>query len=361
MAGCGVAQRQENNVTVTIDAVPFAQAMKYAGQIVEARNTIPILSNALVRVSGGVMRLVMSDLDMWLEQTIPCKGEIEFTVEAARLSAISQACGETLTFTLGDRLSIQSGRSRWVLPVLPARDFPMMVADGLCPPVEFTNIAEPIGRVMPCISESLVDASRGGIFLDNEGGKLRMVTLDKSRATVVETGAAWPEADTAIVPRKFARILASFGCPVTLEWGNGKVRAFAGDTVLTGKLIDATFPNYRRAIPIAEGEPVRFDPAEMRAALKRVSIAEETRTRIVKLTAAEGVIVAETGSAAGEGRDEVNAIGEAEPVGFNAQYLSEMLESIAGDTMDMHVIGRVAIFRRSVCDGSIGMLGTCLV
>jgi DNA polymerase-3 subunit beta len=227
--------------------------------------------------------------------------------------------------------------------------------------VELTDINVPIGRVMPCISDSMVDASRGGIFLDNECGKLRFVTLDKSRATVVSTGADWPKAETAIVPRKFARILASFPGTVTLEWGNGKVRAFAGDAVLTGKLIDAPFPDYRRAIPVSDGEPVRFDPTEMKSALRRVSIANDAKTNIVKLAAADDVVIAEIGSAAGDGRDEVVASGDCDPVGFNVQYLSDMMESIGGDTVDMHVSGRVAIFRRTVDDGSIGMLGTCLI
>jgi DNA polymerase-3 subunit beta len=348
-------------MTVTIDAAPFAQAMKYAGQIVEARNTIPILSNVLVRISGGTMRLVASDLDMWLEQSLPCKGAMEFTVEAARLRAIAEAAGNMLTFALADRLTISSGRSRWVLPVLPASDFPMMHVEGLCAPVEFADIATPIGRVMPCISDSLVDASRDGIFLDNEGGLMRMVALDKSRGTVAPTGSSWPDAETGIVPRKFARILASFACPVTLEWGGGKVRAFAGEAVLTGKLIDSPFPDYRRAIPAHDGEPVCFDPEEVRAALRRVLIANEGKTRIVKLTVSGGIMVAEIGSAAGEGRDEVNAEGTCDVVGFDAQYLSEMLESIGGDTVAMHIVKRTAVFRRTVDDGAIGMLGTCLV
>jgi DNA polymerase-3 subunit beta len=349
-------------LTVTIDTAPFAKAMKFAAQVVETRNTIPILSNVLVRISGGTLRLIASDLEMWIEQSLPCKGDMEFTAEASRLSAIAQAAGDTLILTLADRLTIKSGRSRWVLPVLPASDFPMMPVEGLCAPVEIANIAVPIGRVLPCISDSLVDASRGGIFLDNEDGKLRMVTLDKSRATVVTTATDWPQAETGIVPRKFARVLSGLtDGAVTLEWGDGKVRAFAGDTMLTGKLIDAPFPDYRRAIPASEGEAVSFDPEDMKMALRRVAIAEETKTRIVKLTASDGTLVAEIGSAAGEGRDEMAATGEFEAVGFNAQYLAEMLDSIGGDTVDMHVVGRVALFRRAVCDGSLGMLGTCLV
>jgi DNA polymerase-3 subunit beta len=348
-------------MTVTIEAAPFAQAMKYASQIVEARNTIPILSNVLIRASGGAMRVIMSDLDVWLDQSLPCKGDIEFTVEASRLSAIAQACEAPLTFTLADRLTIKSGRSRWVLPVISPTDFPIMSVEKLCAPVEFADISIPIGRALPCISDSMVHTSRAGILLDNEGGKLRMVTLDESRAVVVSTEAKWPKADQAIIPKKFSRILSSLKGPVTLEWGDGKVRAMSGSSILTGKLLDGTFPDYRRAIPKCDGEPITFDPDHLRAALRRVAIAEETKTRIVKLTAADGSLVAEIGSSAGEGRDELPVNGEAGPVGFNVQFLSDMLESIGGETVDMHVAGKVALFRRRVDDGAFGMLGICLV
>src|SRR5204862_7596781 len=101
--------------------------------VVERRNTIPILSNVLLSADADKVGLSATDLDMEIidssSANIEAPGQI--TAPAHTLYEIVRKLPEgadvSLTFTGDDpRLTVQAGRSRFNLPVLPACDFPVM-------------------------------------------------------------------------------------------------------------------------------------------------------------------------------------------------------------------------------------------
>ena len=354
---------------LTIAASTLSTAMAFAARVTEPRNTIPIIANVCLKASGGTLTITTTDLDNWFSQPIAADGDMDATVDSIRFAAIITACSGRVTLSLdNNRMTIKSGRSRWQLPSLPSSDFPFMVPDGLCKPVKLVGsaLASAIGRISSAITVSQSRPYLGGAFLDGEGGKLRMTATDGQRCVVCEPGAAWPkDAATVIVPVKLLKLLAAIAATmegeVSLSWSDTKFQAILGDVTLTGKLIDGQFPDYRRIIPAPVNAPVMFDPDALRQALRRVALVESEKTRVVKLDIADGRVAVSISANSGEGNEEVPASFENDArVGFNVTYLAEMLESIGGETVEMHLAQekKVALFRPAVANGAFGFLGT---
>ena len=91
-----------------------------------------------------------------------------------------------------------------------------------------------------------------------------------------------------IVPRKTVgevqRLIEDSEAEVLIELSPGKIRFTVGDVMLTSKLIDGTFPDYGRVIPLGNDKELIVDKKEFEAAVDRVSTVSSERGRAVKLS-----------------------------------------------------------------------------
>ena len=88
-----------------------------------------------------------------------------------------------------------------------------------------------------------------------------------------------------IVPRKtvgeMQRLIEDIEAEVTIELSPGKIRFSLCDIVLTSKLIDGTFPDYGRVIPLGNDKELVVDKKEFEQAVDRVSTVSSERGRAV--------------------------------------------------------------------------------
>lgn len=357
-------------MTVTIEAAALARAMKSAASIVESAHTIPVLANVRIdAASGDEMEIVTSNLDVEYRQRVPVvsgKG-LATTVDARRLSAMAGAVepGAQMAMELKDgRLAIRSGRSRWALPVLPVEDFPAMPfgADQGEITVPGKDLAALIARTAWSASTELATrAYLCGIFLDPEDGKVRCTAANGHAFISIVTDIAWPgDAPPVIVPTKYARMLERIAADaetVCLCWDDRKIRTSIADLTLTGKLVEGSFPDYRRIIPAPGESPISVDPEHMRRALRRIELVSSEKTRCIVVDVRQGIVdLSVADPSHGSANEEVIADCEAlHRTGFNAAYLGGALEAIGGDTVQIHHASpdALALIRRAVPDGAI--------
>src|SRR5260221_8671522 len=128
---------------VTIERSAFLKALNHVQSVVERRNTIPILSNVLVRAAGGQVKLTATDLDIEIVESVAAEvtGEGATTVPAHMLYDIVRKLpdGAQLELDLGkdgNRVNVRAGRSRFSLQALPPEDFPDLAAGDM--PNRFT-------------------------------------------------------------------------------------------------------------------------------------------------------------------------------------------------------------------------------
>lgn len=339
---------------VTLERSELLKSLTHVHRVVERRNTIPILSNVLLRADGGALKLKATDLDLEALETVPAMIERPgaTTVPAHMFYDIVRKLPEGAQVGLetssdGATLSITSGRSRFALQMLPESDFPDITVGELSHrfTLKASALKTLIERTQFAISNEEIRYYLNGIFLhtvDAPGAKhFRAVATDGHRLARADVPA--PEGSAGmpgiIVPRKtvgeIQRLLDNPDADVGVELSDAKIRFSVGDVVLTSKLIDGTFPDYGRVIPQGNDKELRVDRAGFAEAVDRVSTISSERGRAVKLTLTEGkMVLTVINPDSGSATEELIVEYDADPIdiGFNARYLLDITSQLTGET-----------------------------
>lgn len=322
---------------ITLPATALAAALKSAAQIVETKNTLPLLG--MVKFDGT--RITTSNLDIQYTANLDATGELAACVDAKRLAAWASAASGSVTLTLsGHILTAKAGRSRMALPALPIDDFPMMPVDGLGMAMAIA-FAEVTKRTLWAASTAPSQAYLSGIFMNAEKTKARFVATDGYRVASVTTDAKWPKgAPDVIVPPELAKVLADAGAG-SLEWSDRLCRFTAGAVTITGKMLEGVYPDYRRLFAKVSGEPYAIDAGELLDAVRRVRIASDAQQRKLRIIRKDGALgIRIEGTAGAEGDDEIDAdCQDGFEAGVNADFLVGMLSALDTDAVAIEHAG----------------------
>lgn len=337
---------------ITIERSALLKSLNHVQSVVERRNTIPILSNVLMRAGEGQLSLTATDLDIEVvEATNADIGQEGGTTASAHtLYDIVRKLPDGAQVEISDgedgKITLQAGRSRFALQSLPQEDFPAMSAGDL--PHKFEMPAEALARLVDktrfAISTEETRYYLNGIYLHtaeaNGTPMLRAVATDGHRLAQAD----FPLPDGAagmpgvIVPRKTVLELQKL-----VEEEDGLVRIGVSDTkirfefsgvVLTSKLIDGTFPDYTRVIPEGNDKEMEVDGKKFAEAVDRVSTISTERSRAVKLNMEEGrLVLTVTNPDSGNATEELGVTYSSAPleIGFNARYLLDIAGQLDGD------------------------------
>ncbi len=355
---------------VTVERAALLKSLGHVHRVVERRNTIPILANVLVRADRSKLAFKATDLDLEVTETIAAEVSPSgaTTVPAHMFYEIVRKLPEGAQIVLegtGDRavLTIRAGRSRFTLQTLPESDFPDLAAGEMTHSfrLKAADLKRLIDKTQFAISTEETRYYLNGIYLHTAGTDkaptLRAVATDGHRLAQVEL--PLPEGAAGmpgiIVPRKTVgevqRLIEDNEAEVTIELSPGKIRFTLGDVVLTSKLIDGTFPDYGRVIPVGNDKELVVDKKEFEQAVDRVSTVSSERGRAVKLSLTSGkLMLSVTNPDSGSATEEVEVEYAADPldIGFNSRYLLD----IAG--ADRRRGGRAQARRSGLADADPG-------
>jgi DNA polymerase-3 subunit beta len=338
---------------VTVERAELLRSLGHVHRVVERRNTIPILANVLLKAEKAKLSLKATDLDLEVTDTIAAEVSPggSTTVPAHMIYEIVRKLPDGAQVVLegsGDRavLSIRAGRSRFTLQTLPESDFPDLAAGEMSHSFKLGagELKRLIDKTQFAISTEETRYYLNGIYLHATGnaksGTLRAVATDGHRLAQVELplpqGAAGMPG--VIVPRKTVnevqRLIESGEGEIGVELSAGKIRFTIGDVVLTSKLIDGTFPDYNRVIPVNNDKTLVVDKKDFEAAVDRVSTVSSERGRAVKLSiAGSRLVLSVTNPDSGSATEELEVEYSADPldIGFNSRYMLDIAAQIEGE------------------------------
>ncbi|MGA8759203.1 MAG: DNA polymerase III subunit beta [Stellaceae bacterium] len=346
---------------LTIERVALLKALGHVQSVVERRNTIPILSNVLLRADndgpGGTLALSATDMDLEIIEQVTARVERtgRTTAPAHTLYDIVRKLPDGAQIELdasGERNSmvLRCGRSTFTLACLPPEDYPIMAGGEL--PHNFTLTAAElkslIDRTRFAISTEETRYYLNGIYLhatkNDEVPVIRAVATDGHRLARVEM--VLPEGAAGIpgiiVPRKtvleIRKLIDETDQEIQLSLSDTKIRFVTGEATLTSKLIDGTFPDYDRVIPTANDKILEVKCKDFSEAVDRVSTISTEKSRAVKLAIAPGanggsLSVSATSPENGTAIEELEVRYLSEPleIGFNSRYLLDIAGQIEGE------------------------------
>ncbi|MGB7286380.1 MAG: DNA polymerase III subunit beta [Salaquimonas sp.] len=365
---------------VTIERSNLLKSLGHTHRVVERRNTIPILSNILLVAEGGELHLKATDLDLEIFERVPAMVEQSgsTTVPAHMLHDIVRKLPDGSEVMLamdedGNSIKITAGRSRFTLQCLPGSDFPDITTGEFShtfrlPTSQFKDL---IDHTQFAISTEETRYYLNGIFfhtVEDEGDLvLRAVATDGHRLARAQSKA--PSGSEGmpgiIIPRKavgeIQKLLEDPDATIGMEVSETKIRLTVGNVILTSKLIDGTFPDYNRVIPVGNDKELKMDRASFAAAVDRVSTISSERGRAVKLAVADGQIVLTVNNPESGSATEEVAVGyDSEPleIGFNSRYLLDITSQLRGDEAIFMLSdsGSPTLIRDSSGDGALFVL-----
>jgi DNA polymerase-3 subunit beta len=338
---------------VVLERSNLLKSLNHVHRVVERRNTIPILSNVMLATEGSSLELKATDLD--LEITEATAAQVEqaggTTVPAHLLYEIVRKLPDGAEVMLrtdddGNSMSVVAGRSNFRLQCLPQSDFPQLTAGSFSHFFRMDSAAlkRLIDKTQFAISTEETRYYLNGIYLhavEVDGKlKLRAVATDGHRLARAEMDAPTGTEGMPgiIIPRKtvseLQKLVDTPDVVVTTELSDAKIRFTIGGVVLTSKLIDGTFPDYQRVIPIGNDKRLMIDRESFARAVDRVSTVSSERGRAVKISIADALVTLTVNNPdSGSATEELAADYSADPmeIGFNAKYLLDVAAQLSGE------------------------------
>jgi len=319
--------------------------------IIERRHTLPILSNVLIDRTASAVSFLATDIEIQItaRSTLTAAGEARaITVGARKLVDILRALPDNAEVTLDQqekRLLVKAGKSRFTLQTMPAEDFPRLAK----PAGDVARFALPqkalrrlLGLVQYAMAQQDIRYYLNGLLMVVEEKQLKLVATDGHRLAYASLAlAADLPRQEVIVPRKtvleLSKLLADSEDEVKIEVSPSQAAFSFGAVELVSKLVDGKFPDYTRVIPTQHKNRLMIERESLRQALLRAAILSNEKFRGVRWVLADGSLKIVSSNAEQEEAHEeieVKYSGDALDIGFNVNYLLDVLNNVSGTEIE---------------------------
>ena len=335
----------------SISREALLKPLQLVAGVVERRQTLPVLSNVLVKVNESMLTLVGTDMEVELVARVSMDniGERgETTLPARKLLDICRSLPEGANInvaTEGSKATLRSGKSRFTLATLPANDFPTVEDSPSAHELVISqeSLIKLIDSTAFSMAQQDVRYYLNGMLIELQSGQVRTVATDGHRLAMCTLPSSTQTSSIvhAILPRKavieIRRLLDGNG-EVKVVIGSNHARVNLNDFVFTSKLVDGKFPDYDRVLPRGGNKVITADRALLRQALSRTAILSNEKYRGVRLQLSQGTLTAIANNPEQEEAEEqvvVDYPGDALEVGFNVNYLQDVLGALSGERVRM--------------------------
>jgi len=376
------------------DRVALTRAVEIAEEIVERRNTYPILANVRLRGDGNMLFVTSTDLDIVIDVAVPAPADERFdvTVPALMLKQLLKGApkAEYVAFTMPPskavervtrwKFDIEKGENvpdatetiitfdgavdvdfataTYQMAALPSEGFPALK------PGEFTHrfslsgieLFDSLDAVEFAVSNEETRYYLNGVYMHvvtpsgRNRPELRCTATDghrmaRSEITAPDGAIGMPG---IIIPKKTVALLVKLmkgkARPETVEIEVHErfMRLHWDGVTVTSKMIDGTFPDYERVTPKNNDKAVTFKAADALAAIKAAGlVASERGGKAVKLSFEGGklTLICNNPDMGSSAVPLAIVPGEQMPesfeIGFNARYLTDLVTEARSDEVTM--------------------------
>jgi DNA polymerase-3 subunit beta len=324
---------------VALDRDAFLKGLQMVANIVEPRQTLPILANVLLEADGEVLRITATDLEVGARVSVPARvaapGTI--TLAARKLGEIvKELPAAALAMKVGENaaVTLRCAGVNYRMVGMPPDEFPAVVPAA--PPawlmLEAKTLREMLSQTQFAVSHDESRFALNGVLFQFQPKELRCVATDGHRLAVAGRSVGQGLSGvTGIVPRKaVAEIMRVLGGSedVQIAITENQFVMQMPNFVMTARLIEGQFPNWEAVVPKNHPARVATRRAALASALRRVSVMAEERNKPVRFALAPGRLTLSASSHdLGEAEEavELDYSGGELTIGFNSRYVLDAL------------------------------------
>jgi DNA polymerase-3 subunit beta len=339
----------------------FLKSLLLVQGAIDKRQTMPILSNILIRKTPAGVTLLATDLD--IELVVPIEATWEapegsMTVPARKCLDITRALPEGALLKLSQtdqKVLITSGRSRFSLASLPPEQYPSFEYQPASIEISLSqgDLKRLLDQTSFAMAQQDVRYYLNGLLLAFSSGALLAVATDGHRLATqkVEGLPDLKEDLKIIVPRKavleLSRLLQESGEEVNLKVTNQSLRVLGSNFSFSTKLIEGRYPDYQRLL-LGEGTPLVIEREPFKQVLQRVAVLLNERSRGALFVFSSGLLSIRARNVERdevEEQIEIDYEGPELEIGFNLSYLLEYLTIVKTRSVRLYLSNPKASLR----------------
>lgn len=321
--------------------------------IVEKRNTMPVLVNVLLEAENNQLKVFATDLEVSLTDSVNVKvsqpGKV--AVSAKSLFEIAKELSEgviQLHKKENNWLEIKQGKYTSKIVGISAEEYPIFptYTGSNFLKIDSEVLSDMIDKTIYSVSNDETRYHLNGVYFEQKGAEAyTMVATDGHRLSLVNreipSSKMMTPGQGVIIPRKglheIKKLLESIGGEFELAIEGSQLIVRHKTTTLMIRLIEGKYPNYQQFIPQKLNQKVRINKDAFLTSLKRVSLLANHKSKAVTLSLSNGRMeIASNNPELGDAKEEIecNYQGADLKIGFNAKYITDVLSAINDNEVD---------------------------
>ncbi len=336
----------------------FFKTLSHLQGIVDKRNSLPILSNILIEAKDNALILSSTDMDISIIEKIDCNvlENGSTTINSQILYDIVRKIDDNSEIEIisndGKLLTLRADGSRFSLACLPKEDFPIIDQDNSGNTIKINSkiIFKLIDKTKFAISNEETRYFLNGLYFnitkDQNNSIVTLVGTDGHRLAKfshkIEDNI--DQVSGVIIPKKtiyeLSKLLVEKDQNILISISSNKIVFTIDNIIFISKLIDGSFPDYKRVIPKDNSNILKINREILLSAIDRVSTIANEKSPVIKFKLLQNVLNLNTinneSSTASEDL-KINYNGDEIEIGFNSKYIMDIVNNLEDEEISINL------------------------
>jgi DNA polymerase-3 subunit beta len=330
------------------------KALGTVSRVASGRNTLPILSNVLLKTEANRLSIAATNLDIAITHYLGSKVSEEGSITVpARLMQdfVNSLPNSVIDLNLEDhKLHITTEQYNSVINGVSAEEFPVMpaITKGITWKIKSSELKHGLAEVIIAASADETRPALTGVYFHTHEGRLFIVATDSYRLAekeLIKTDKEISLLIPASAMHDLLRILNDTDEEVTVTHDDQQVLFKTGDVELVTRLIEGKYPDYRKLIPEAFEVVIQVSRPELINITKVSSLFARESAGSITLNASDKdktVSIKSIASQLGENTASASAsVKGAGSITLNSRYLLDALNSFSGEDINFCFNGKL--------------------
>lgn len=341
----------------TVSSKKLFTKLQAAAQVINKKNTLPILDCFLLGLRGNILNIASTDGEVRLVTKVEvqdAEGDIKVAVNAQTLvGALKELPDQPITFEVNENnfeIFIHYHNGKFNFIGQSADDYPTprlldeKVKQELT--IDADVLLNGIGGTLFAVADDELRPVMNGIYFDITNKDVTFVASDGHRLIKLASNVAkGTEQSSFILPTKGAtiitKLLAKQSDPVRVRFDFNNAVFDLTDYSVTVRFIDGRYPNYNSVIPENNSNKFTISKSSLSAIIKRVSVFANEKSNLVKFDISNNALLVSAQdidySTSAEESTEISYDGTPMQIGFKSAFLIDQLDNIQSDEVELQL------------------------